>query len=145
MTMDVGPVGRLNVAINTLSIYNRDAGYDARVRVGILPSTYTRRPEPLLMKHEPLDYTVIEATNHVEFEPYEHDPLEEFLIRKCNEALRAEVWGELYIREHLGIHQVHSRRASCAVERDIIGRDGGMRLYYRDGTAELLMFKFCGQ
>ena len=35
-------------------------------------------------------------------------------MEKMKRAVRAEVWGELYAREHLGIHQIHSRRASCA-------------------------------
>jgi hypothetical protein len=145
LSLDVAPIGKINVAINTMSRYNRDAGFDERIRLGILPSTYSRRPERLLESRAPLDYTVIEAMNTIDFVPIEHDPIEALLIDKCNSAIRAEVWGELYIRQHLGIHQVHSRRASCAVERDIIGRDGALKLYYRDGLAELLMFKFCGQ
>jgi hypothetical protein len=145
LTLEVPPIGRLNVAINTLSRYNRDAGFDERIRIGILPSTYARKPEPLLESRDPLDYTVIEAMNAIDFVPMDHDPAEALLIEKCNAAIRAEVWGELYIQKHLGIHQVHSRRASCAVARDIIGQDGALKLYYRDGLAELLMFKFCGQ
>lgn len=145
LTMEIAGVGRLIVAINTLSIFNRNAGYDPRVSLGILSTRYTEKPQPLLENHAPLDYMLIEATNDVPFVAMEHDPLEELLLLKCNAAVRAEVWGELYIREHLGVHQVHSRRSSCAMPRDIIGRDGGLRLYYRDGIAELLMFKFCGQ
>ena len=38
-----------------------------------------------------------------------------------------EAWGELYFRNQLGIHQVHSRRASCSVPQDHIGRDGAIR------------------
>jgi hypothetical protein len=145
MTMECPPVGRLIVSINTLSRYNRDGGFDPRIRLGKVLSRYTERPEPVLERHDPLDYTVLEVLHPVDYFAVEHDPLEEMLITKCNDAVRAEVWGELYIREHLGIHQIHSRRASCAVARDIIGRDGGLRLYYRDGVAELLLFKFCGQ
>ncbi len=145
MTMECPPTGRLIISINTLSRFNRDAGFDARIRLSVISSRYEERPEPVLERHEPLDYTVLESLHPVDYFAVDHDPLEELLIKKCNEAVRAEVWGELYIREHLGIHQIHSRRASCAVEHDIIGRDGGLRLYYRDGTAELLLFKFCGQ
>jgi hypothetical protein len=36
-------------------------------------------------------------------------------------------------------------RASCSVLRDFIGRDGAIRFYYPDMTAELLLFKYCGQ
>lgn len=145
MSMESPPTGKLIISINTLSIFNRDAGFDPRVRLGILPTRYTKLPEPILENHAPLDYTVIEATNDLQFVAMEHDPLEELLILKCNSAVRAEVWGELFIHEHLGIHQIHSRRSSCAVSRDMIGRDGGLRLYYREGVAELLLFKFCGQ
>ena len=145
MMMDSPPTGRLIVSINTLSIFNRNAGYDPRVRLAILTTRDNELPEPLLEEHAPLDYTIIEAMNDVHFVAMDHDPLEELLLLKCSAAVRAEVWGELYIHEHLGIHQIHSRRGSCAVSRDIIGRDGGLRLYYRDGVAELLMFKFCGQ
>ena len=145
LVMEVAPIGRIIVAINTLSLINRDAGYDPRVSLGIIPTHYEKRPEPLIEDHIPLDYTVLEATTDVRFTPMEPNALEELLMQKCNAAVRAEVWGELYIREHLGVHQIHSRRASCAVVRDIIGKDGGLRLYYRDGTAELLLFKFCGQ
>lgn len=145
LTIEVPPVGRLTVAINTLSLINLSAGFDPRVRMGIVTSTFKEKPAPLLQDHAPLDYTVLESMHEINFEPYEPEKIEDLLIRKCNAAVRAEVWGDLYIREHLGIHQVHSRRASCAVERDFIGRDGGIRLYYREGFAELLLFKFCGQ
>lgn len=145
MTMECPPVGRLIISINTLSRFNRDAGFDPRIRLSIISSRYEERPEPVLERHEPLDYTILESLHPVDYFAVDHDPLEELLITKCNAAVRAEVWGELYIREHLGIHQIHSRRASCAVDHDIIGRDGGLRLYYRDGLAELLLMKFCGQ
>ena len=60
-------------------------------------------------------------------------------------ALRIEAWGELYRAQHLGLHQIHSRRASCAVKTDLIGRDGAIRFYLRDGKAEMFLFKYCGQ
>lgn len=145
LTLDVPPVGKLTVSINTLSFFNQNAGYDSRVRLAILPTRYVEKPAPLLELHAPLDYTVLESTHEVQFVAMDYEPLEALLIKKCNAAVRAEVWGDLYIREHLGIHQIHSRRASCAVERDMIGKDGGLRLYYSDGVAELLLFKFCGQ
>ena len=54
LALDVPPIGRLNVAINTLSHYNRDAGFDERIRLGILSAKYTRRPVPLLEARDPL-------------------------------------------------------------------------------------------
>ncbi len=56
-----------------------------------------------------------------------------------------EAWGEFYVRNHIGLHQVHSRRASCSVLKDYQGRDGAIRFYFQDGTAEMLLFKYCGQ
>jgi hypothetical protein len=41
---------------------------------------------------------------------------------------------------------VHSRRASCSVRTDYVGRDGAVRFYYRENAAaEMLLFKYCGQ
>ena len=77
---------------------------------------------------------------------YERPALETLLTEKTGRALFIEAWGELYIRNHLGIHQVHSRRASCSVRQDYKGRDGALRFYYGgNATAEMLLFKYCGQ
>ncbi len=145
MNIEVPPCGRLSLSVNTLSRLNRDRGFDPRIRMAVVASTYDARPEPLIEEHAPLDYMVIEAMQNVEYKTWEHDALEESLIERGRRAVRIEAWGELYIRRHLGIHQLHSRRASCAVQTDHIGRDGALKLYYPDKTAELLMMKFCGQ
>jgi hypothetical protein len=76
---------------------------------------------------------------------YERHALELLLTAKAKAAVFIEAWGELYVRTHLGIHQVHSMRASCSVARDFVGRDGAIRFYFLDGTADLLLFKYCGQ
>jgi hypothetical protein len=61
-------------------------------------------------------------------------------------AVRAEVWGDLYARDHLGVHQIHSRRRSAVVNTDFKARDGALKLYYaQDNLAELFLFKFAGQ
>ena len=145
LTLEVPPFGRLRAAINTLSRLNRDAGFDPRVSVGIVPGTWDEKPETGLVEEPGQDYGMIEATVEVAYEPMEHDALAEWLIAKGKTAVRAEVWGELYARDHLGIHQIHCRRASCAVPKDLKNRDGGLKLYYADQTAELVLFKFCGQ
>ena len=67
------------------------------------------------------------------------------LIARTRAAVRIEVWGELYRRGHLGLHQIHSRRASCAVSTDLIGHDGALRFYLPEGKAEMFLFKYCGQ
>jgi hypothetical protein len=139
------PVGRVVIAVNTLSRWNRDAGFDSRVRLGTVRVKYTRLPDPVLTRSAPLDYSSIEAGEDVKFEPYEHDPLVALLIDKGNAAERVEAWGELYMHGQIGLHQLHSRRASCAMKSDLVGQDGGLKLYFRGGEAELLLFKFCGQ
>ena len=145
LTLEVPPYGRLRAAVNTFSRLNRAAGFDSRIRVGLVSSTYEKRPEPSLEELPGQDYAQLEAILPIAYEIYEHEPLAELLMEKMKRAIRVDVWGELYAREHLGIHQIHSRRASCAVSSDIRNRDGALQLYYPDNVAELLLFKFCGQ
>ena len=145
ITLEVPPFGRVRAAVNTISRFNRDAGFDERVRVAIIPGTWEEKPENGLLEEPGQDYAMIEAALPVAYEFYDHAPLAELLVTKAKSAVRAEVWGELYAQEHLGVHQIHSRRASCAVTRDLKGRDGALKLYYADNTTELFLFKFCGQ
>ena len=145
LTLEVPPYGRLQAAVNTFSRLNRNAGFDSRIRVGIVSSPYEKRPEPSLEEVPGQDYAQLEAILPIAYEHYEHGPLAELLTEKMKRAIRADVWGELFARDHLGIHQIHSRRASCAVTADVRNRDGALQLYYPDNTAELLLFKFCGQ
>ena len=145
ITLEVPPFGRVRASINTISRFNRDAGFDSRVRVGIVPGTWEEKPANGLVEEPGQDYAMIEAAVPVTYEFHEHDHLVELLLTKAKTAVRAEVWGELYVQDHLGVHQIHSRRASCAVTRDLKGRDGALKLYYTDNTSELFLFKFCGQ
>ena len=145
ITIEAPPFGRIRASINTLSRFNRDAGFDGRVRVGIVAGTWEEKPENGLLEERGQDYAMIEAALPVTYEFHAHEALSELLVTKAKSAVRAEVWGELYAQEHLGVHQIHSRRASCALERDIKGRDGALKLYYADNTTELFLFKFCGQ
>jgi hypothetical protein len=134
------------VAINTLSRISRDAGFDPRVRVGIIKSTYTEKPQPSLEECSGLDYAKQDEKHGVQYEAYEQAALTEMLVTKMKLAIRAEIWGELYARDHLGIHQVHSRKASKAVPQDVPNRDGALKLYYpQDNAAEAFLFKFDGQ
>ncbi len=145
LTLEVPPYGRLRAAVNTFSRLNRDAGFDPRIRVGIVSSTYEKKPEPSLEELPGQDYAQLEAILPISYEHFDHEPFAELLMEKMKRAIRADVWGELYARDHLGIHQIHSRRASCAVALDLHNRDGALQLYYPDNVAELLLFKFCGQ
>jgi hypothetical protein len=145
ITVQVPPCGGVLLSVNTLSRLNLLGGFDPRVRLGILPSRWEEKPEPLLEPWDGLDYTTIEAQSPVDFQEWEHEALGEMLMGRARAALRIEAWGELYRRDTLGLHQIHSRRASCAVSADVIGRDGALRFYLPDGAAEMLLFKYCGQ
>jgi hypothetical protein len=145
LTMEVPPYGRVRAVVNTFSRLNRDAGFDSRIRMGIVSGPYEKKPEPGLEELPGQDYAQLEAILPIAYEFYARAPLAELLMEKMKRAVRAEVWGELYARDHLGIHQIHSRRASCAVSTDFRNRDGALQLYYPDNVSELLLFKFCGQ
>src|SRR2546423_13125152 len=141
----LGAEAPLRIALSTHSRKNAAAGFDPRMRIGIVPSTWTELPPAGLTKPSCLDYRTIEAASPVPYIEYERPALEVLLTDRAKRALFIEAWGELYVRTHLGIHQLHSMRASCSVARDLIGRDGAIRFYFAGGTAEMLLFKYCGQ
>jgi hypothetical protein len=146
LTIEAPPFGRIRAAINTMSRLNRDAGFDPRVRLGIVTASYEKKPEPGLEELPGQDYAQLEAILPITYVAYEHEALAQLLMEKMKRAIRVEVWGELYATNHIGIHQIHSRRASCAVTRDVVNKDGALKLYYTaDNLSELLLFKFCGQ
>jgi hypothetical protein len=145
ITVGVGAGEPIRIALSTHSRQNAAAGFDPRMRLGVIASTWSELPAAGLFKSSCLDYHSFEAESPVVYVEYERPALEILLTDKAQRALFIEAWGELYIRVHVGIHQVHSMRASCSVPRDLIGRDGAIRFYFRDGTAELLLFKYCGQ
>lgn len=144
--IDAGDFGPLQIAISTCSRRNRDAGFDARMRVAIVESAWTILPRAGVRPAARLDYTEFEALHPCNFETMEREALEEMLAHKSRESVFVEAWGELYSRRGLGIHQVHSRRASCSVPQDVTGRDGALRFYFAaDSRTETLLFKYCGQ
>ncbi len=145
MTLDVPPCGAVLLSVNTVSRLNRKAGFDPSVRVAVVKTSYAGMPEPFIEEAMGLDYTTIEAQFHPRWKSYEHDPLAELLMERASAALRIEAWGETYRDPHLGLHQIHSRRASRAVKTDLIGHDGALRFYLPDGRAEMFLFKYCGQ
>ena len=61
--MESPPVGRIVVAVNTLSRWNRDAGFDGRVRLAVIPMTYTELPEPVVTKSIPLDARLVRGSH----------------------------------------------------------------------------------
>jgi hypothetical protein len=146
ITLGVGAGEPIRIALSTHSRQNAAAGFDPRIRLGLIASSWTELPPAGLVKSPGLDYRAIEAAaSPLTYVEQERPALEELLTAKAEAAVLVEAWGELYIRTHLGIHQVHSMRASCSVERDFVARDGAIRFYFDGGAAELLLFKYCGQ
>jgi hypothetical protein len=146
ITIGMGSGEPIRIALSTHSRQNAAAGFDPRVRVGIVTSAWRELPTAGIAGDRGLDYHEIEAAEPVTYVHYERPALEALLAAKAERAIFVEAWGELYVRNHLGIHQVHSRRASCSVLQDYQGRDGAIRFYYGDNvTAEMLLFKYCGQ
>jgi hypothetical protein len=146
ITLGTGSGEPIRIALSTHSRQNAAAGFDPSVRVGVVTSTWRELPRAGMTGARGLDYHEIEAADPVTYTEYERPALETLLAEKTGRALFIEAWGELYVRNHLGIHQVHSRRASCSVLQDYKGRDGALRFFYgNDPTAEMLLFKYCGQ
>lgn len=142
--IDVG--GEVMVSVNTRSKRNQIAGFDSRIRVGIVRETWDVLPAVGAEIWDGMDYAQIEAGSNVFFEHYEREGLEKLLLASAAKAALLEAWGAPYRHRLEGIHQIHSRRASCAVPEDIVGRDGALKFYFEpDRTSLLLLFKFCGQ
>jgi hypothetical protein len=146
ITIGMGSGEPVRIALSTHSRQNAAAGFDPRVRVGVVASLWGELPATGMNRSRGLDYQEIEAAGPVTYIEYERPALERLLGEKTGRALFIEAWGELYVRNHLGIHQVHSRRASCSVLQDYKGRDGAIRFYFAEETrTELMLFKYCGQ
>jgi hypothetical protein len=145
ITIRMGDAGPLRIALSTHSRQNAAAGFDARIRVGVIAAAAPALPAAGLFPSNGLDYAALEAATPLTYREFERPALEVLLADKTRRAIFIEAWGELYVRNHLGIHQVHSRRASCSVLTDYTGRDGAIRFHFPDGTTEMLLFKYCGQ
>jgi hypothetical protein len=136
----------LRAAVNTLSRLNRDAGFDSRVRTGIVRETYAELPARGVFPCDRFDYTEIEGKANVFYESHDRPEMEALLLSRADTAILVEAWGDIYTHNHVGVHQIHSRHASCAVAQNIVGRDGALKFYYEaEKASELLLFKFCGQ
>jgi hypothetical protein len=146
LTIEAPPFGRLRVSINTASRLNQEGGFEPNIRVGIVKSTWTEKPPPGLAEDPGQDYGKIEAAFKVSYTSIDRDTLLNLLTERTKKAVRAEIWGELYASETLGIRQIHCRRASNGSSTDVRNRDGALKLYYTDeNAAELFLFKFEGQ
>jgi|688.fasta_scaffold28867_6 hypothetical protein len=146
ISMDPGLSVRVMVSVNTFSIRNAAAGFDPRVRLGLMRGTWDRLPERGINECHRFSYEEIPGIDAVDFLPMERVFLESMILDRVHQAILLEAWGTPYHREISGIHQIHSRRGSCAVSESIEGRDGALRFYFREEQRmETLLFKFCGQ
>jgi hypothetical protein len=146
ITIEAGKFARVQIALSTLSRQSRAAGFDPRIRVGIHRGAWDQLPVAGIQRMDGLDYQQQESAQPFDFITYERETLEQLLTEKTNRAIFVEAWGELYVRAHIGVHQIHSRRASFAVTRDLVGQDGAVRFYFeRPNETEMLLFKFAGQ
>lgn len=137
---------RVVVSVNTSSRRNAEAGFDPRVRLGILRGKYDQLPERGFLECRRFSYAELPGEGQVDYRPLERVVLEQLLIDRIATATMVEVWGAPYHRDHPGIHQIHSRRASCAMASSAEGLDGALRFYFlEDRRTETLLFKFCGQ
>jgi len=143
--LKVGVAGEYRVSINTWSLMSFKFGHDPRISVAVVTSDWNELPAPGIFPSSGLNYAKIPINESGAFREYDRVSLEQLIGARFERATLVEAWGELYSRGDRGIHQVHSRRASAVVATDHIGRDGGVRFYYREGLAELFLFKFFGQ
>lgn len=146
ITLDPGIGTRVLASVNTSSLKNRKAGFDDRIRVGKIRGSWNHLPRRGVTPCPEFDYDKLERENTVFFEHFSRAEMEVLLLETTTHADLLEVWGAPYFRKLPGLHQIHSRRASCAVPTDLKCRDGALKFYYRhDKTFLLLLFKFCGQ
>jgi hypothetical protein len=147
ITVRAGEFGRVDISMSTLSRQSRALGFDPRVRVGVVRSAWIDLPAAgVRPMTKPFDYAAIEREHTTDYIAHERPAVEQLLIDKARRAVFVEAWGEFYVRAHVGVHQIHSRRASNAVPRDVLGQDGAIRFYFREShTREMLLFKFDGQ
>jgi hypothetical protein len=145
--MKAGEIGSVQVSVNTSSRRNLVAGFDSRVRVGVITAPWEDLPSRGFEPWPRFSYDDFEKSTNVFFEHYEREALEKLLLDSVSQACLLEAWGMPYEhRAHPGLHQIHSRRASCAVAEDIRDRDGALRFYFSERKeTDLFLFKFCGQ
>jgi hypothetical protein len=146
LSVEVPSLGRLRASINTTSRVCKAAGVDPRIRVALVPGTWEEKPQTGLVECDGMNYAAIESLFEIKYEPMEREALSDLLLAKLKSAIRVEIWGDLYARDHLGVHQIHCRRASAGVAVDVIGRDGALKMYFTaENRTELLLMKFTGQ
>ncbi len=145
--VDIGSRLPVEVSINTRSLKNALAGFDPRIRAGVVRGSWSLLPgRGVRTMTEGFDYSAVERSENIFYEHMERSQMEDLLVTTSERCVRLEVWGMPYHHRRPGVHQIHSRRSSCAVAADIIGCDGGLKFYFAQNYAtEMWLFKFCGQ
>lgn len=147
--LDCGIGEPVTVSVNTTSRKSAQAGWDPRLRWGKTTGSSQHMPPRGLRPLARFDYAEVELAQNVFYEHVDRTDCEERILGLARSCDRVEAWGAPYRRGgQMGLHQIHSRRASCAVADDVTGVDGGLRFYLR-GEHEvgwtMVLFKFCGQ
>lgn len=146
ITLDAMLAAPLVLSLNTLSFRNRVAGHDARIRLGSFRSSWIQLPTRGLYPLGSFDYETVELLEPIVYRPLERTEVEDFFAQRCAACLLIEAWGIPYFYGQPGLHQIHSRRASCGVLQNVYGLDGAVRFYFaNDQASELVLLKFCGQ
>jgi len=147
--LDCGLEESVQVSVNTLSARSAAVGVDSRLRLARLDLADDDPPQVGVGELDSCDYTDFESAGELDFGPCDREEVTRILVLSCRAASYLYAWGEPYRRAGpLGIHQIHSRRRSAAVENDVIGHDGGLRFYpslNRSAKSTLVLFRFCGQ
>ena len=139
------PGEMLRITVNTKSLQSERLGFDSRIWVGRIAETWDALPAPGIFAPKPWNYDAIERRTNVFYEVLDQREMELLLIEKSNQSILIEAWGDIYCRNHTGLHQVHCRRASAAVPHDVPNRDGALKFYFKERKAETLLLKFYGQ
>jgi len=149
ITMHCGFSPRILVSVNTWSMRNYEEGYDGRVQMATISGSCNHFPPRGVERMEPFDYSGIEASTNVFYEHKTRVEAENLLLDLCQRADHLEAWGMPYHQSKSpGLHQIHSRRASCAVKEDHRGEDGGLKFYGKGADNiwwVMVLTKFCGQ
>lgn len=147
--LDCGIGEPVTVSVNTTSRKSALAGFDPRIRWGKTTGSSQHMPPRGLRPLNRFDYADVELTQNVFYEHVDRQDCEERILGMARACDRVEAWGAPYRRGgQMGLHQVHSRRASCAVADDVVGVDGGLKFYLRSEQEvawTMVFFKFCGQ
>lgn len=146
LELDCGLHAPVLIAVNTRSLRNLDAGFDPRVRLGTWRETWKTLPDPQVTAASAFRYAEHETRVNIFYEFLERRDLERILLEAARLSLRITAIGTPYHRPRLGLHQIHSRHASCAVAEERDGLDGALCFHLAtDREARWMFFKFCGQ